>query len=562
MLRTICVANQKGGVGKTTTSINIAAALARRGRKVLIFDMDPQGNASSGLGVKRYDFQDGNAYHVLLGEKKIYEAVQPTALDGLDVVAANPDLVGVEIELVDMPQREYRLKTELASVREKYDYCFIDCPPSLGLLTVNALTASNTFLVPLQCEYYALEGLSQLLNTAGLIKKNLNPELKIEGIVLTMFDKRNNLSHQVVQEIRAHFGDKVFQSVIPRNVRLSEAPSHGMSIFEYDPRSIGAKRYDELARELDEKIFKERVPQSVFANTEVAENNSKLTEDIPDVMPILNSVEKTINVETAEQKEHENSIEEEVYLVPLDKSEEIPKRSPDLDLDFAKKEEASAKVTLEAIGEMAFVQNISDQKGEINGDTSEAIGVSMTDMESLISDQKETVYESKQGIEDAVFNEVEEGVRDIKADEVQSHHEKEVLDPSSIQVRETSSDFEPIKPTFSEKNEDSMGVLKEYSSDENEVEDVAISKDLKDSVEKTLSQLEIEEKIKQAVKLELGASGMESIVNQKNESNADELVSESIDEEIELEVESLDEIEDGIVFSDLSKNVSKGDLNV
>ncbi|MBC87160.1 MAG: chromosome partitioning protein [Bdellovibrionaceae bacterium] len=255
MSRVICIANQKGGVGKTTTSVNLAAALASLGRKVLIVDMDPQGNASSGLGVKRYENQDGNAYHVLIGEKEIAETVQKTKLEGLHVVAANPDLVGAEIELVDMPQREYRLKNELAKVASVYDYVLIDCPPSLGLLTVNALCAANTFLVPLQCEYYALEGLSQLLNTAGLIKKSLNQDLKIEGIVLTMFDKRNNLSHQVVTEIQSHFGDKVFKSIIPRNVRLSEAPSHGQSIFDYDRRSIGAKKYLELAQELDDKVY-------------------------------------------------------------------------------------------------------------------------------------------------------------------------------------------------------------------------------------------------------------------------------------------------------------------
>lgn len=254
MARVICIANQKGGVGKTTTSVNLAAALAEVGRNVLIIDMDPQGNASSGLGVQRYDYEGGNSYHVLIGEKSIKEATQATAKSNLKVVAANPDLVGAEIELVEMPNREYRLKSELEKVQDEYDYILIDCPPSLGLLTVNALTSANTFLVPLQCEYYALEGLSQLLNTAGLIKKSLNPELKIEGIVLTMFDKRNNLSHQVVTEIQSHFGDKVFSSIIPRNVRLSEAPSHGQSIFEYDGRSIGAKKYYELAKELDERV--------------------------------------------------------------------------------------------------------------------------------------------------------------------------------------------------------------------------------------------------------------------------------------------------------------------
>lgn len=254
MLRTICIANQKGGVGKTTTSVNLSAGLAGLGRRVLLIDMDPQGNASSGLGIKRYENQENNVYQVLIGEKLITQVIQMSSLDNLSVVPANPDLVGAEIELVDMPHREYRLKKAIESVSDRYDYVIIDCPPSLGLLTVNALSAANTFMVPLQCEYFALEGLSQLLNTAGLIKKSLNPQLKIEGIVLTMFDKRNNLSHQVVSEIQTHFGDKVFKSIIPRNVRLSESPSHGQSIFEYDPKSVGAKRYKELADELDQRV--------------------------------------------------------------------------------------------------------------------------------------------------------------------------------------------------------------------------------------------------------------------------------------------------------------------
>lgn len=250
MAKTICVANQKGGVGKTTTSVNLSSALASLGKRVLLIDMDPQGNASSGLGIKRFESQDANSYHVLIGEKTLEEATQNTSNPNLKVSTANPDLVGAEIELVDMPQREYRLKQAIATVADQYDFVLIDCPPSLGLLTLNSLNAADSFLVPLQCEYYALEGLSQLLNTAGLIKKNLNPQLHIEGIVLTMFDIRNNLSHQVVTEIKNHFGEKVFNSIIPRNVRLSEAPSHGQSIFEYDSKSIGAVRYLELAREV------------------------------------------------------------------------------------------------------------------------------------------------------------------------------------------------------------------------------------------------------------------------------------------------------------------------
>lgn len=253
MIKVICIANQKGGVGKTTTTVNLASALAQLGYRTLVIDMDPQGNASSGLGIKKHEAEDKNIYHVLIGEKNIQEAVFPTHTKNLWIATSNPDLVGAEIELVDMPQREYRLKNAILSVSSLYDYVIIDCPPSLGLLTLNALAAANSFLVPLQCEYYALEGLSQLLNTAGLVKKGINPQLHIEGIVLTMFDKRNNLSHQVVEEIRAHFKEKVFNAIIPRNVRLSEAPSHGVSIFGYDAKSIGALMYMEMTKELIER---------------------------------------------------------------------------------------------------------------------------------------------------------------------------------------------------------------------------------------------------------------------------------------------------------------------
>lgn len=253
MGKVICVSNQKGGVGKTTTSVNLSAALASMGKRILVIDMDPQGNASSGFGAKRHEVVDSNVYHVLIQEKTISEVMRNTANPHLKIVPATPDLVGAEIELVDAESREYRLKGAIATIKDIFDYIIIDCPPSLGLLTLNSLTAADSFLVPLQCEYYALEGLSQLLNTAGLIKRGTNPHLTIEGIVLTMFDKRNNLSHQVVSEIQSHFSDKVFKSIIPRNVRLSEAPSHGLSIIEYDPRSVGAVKYLELAQEIIER---------------------------------------------------------------------------------------------------------------------------------------------------------------------------------------------------------------------------------------------------------------------------------------------------------------------
>ncbi len=250
MARVICVSNQKGGVGKTTTTINLSTAMARLGHKVLLLDMDPQGNASSGLGISAVDRQKHNIYYFLLGERKAEQSIMSSKEPNLDILPANSDLAGAEVELVGEWGREFKLKKVLDSVTIRYNYIFIDCPPSLGLLTVNSLTAAQSFLVPLQCEYYALEGLSQLLNTVGLLKKNLNSSLELEGILLTMFDVRNNLSHQVVGDIRAHFKDKVFKVLIPRNIKLSEAPSHGKSVHMYDARSVGSMAYMELANEL------------------------------------------------------------------------------------------------------------------------------------------------------------------------------------------------------------------------------------------------------------------------------------------------------------------------
>ncbi len=237
-------------MGKTTSSVNIAAGLAHLGKKILLIDMDPQSNASSGLGLKKDNYRETNIYQFLIGEKSAEEVIYPTDCKNLFLIPSNSDLVGAEIELVNEPMREYRLNEALKKIKTSFDFIFMDCPPSLSLLTLNALIASQSFLVPLQCEYYALEGLSQLLYTAGLIRKNFNPCLKMEGILLTMFDKRNNLSHQVVNDIKSHFKSKVFETIIPRSVRLSEAPSHGQPIFKYEPNSIGAIKYMELCKEI------------------------------------------------------------------------------------------------------------------------------------------------------------------------------------------------------------------------------------------------------------------------------------------------------------------------
>ncbi|MBW1980485.1 MAG: ParA family protein [Deltaproteobacteria bacterium] len=249
MAKIVAVANQKGGVGKTTTAVNISASLAVAERRTLLIDCDPQGNASSGLGLMREHIRK-NLYQLLINETEPSETVYSTALSYLHIIPAHMELIGAEIELQEMPGREKVLGEQVRPLVSLYDYIILDCPPSLGLLTVNALTAADSVIIPLQCEYYAMEGLSQLLKTIQLIKTTLNPRLSIEGILLTMFDVRNNLCHQVAGEVRKHFKDRVFNTVVPRNVRLSESPSHGEPALLYDINCKGARSYLELAKEL------------------------------------------------------------------------------------------------------------------------------------------------------------------------------------------------------------------------------------------------------------------------------------------------------------------------
>ena len=248
MGRIISIANQKGGVGKTTTAVNVSAILAKRGKKVMLIDADPQGNASSGLGLEKET--ENSLYDVLINDVDLESTLQDTTIKTLKVCPSNMNLAGAEVELVSQMSREQRLKEKLDVIKDEFDFVIIDCPPSLGLITLNAFTASDSVLIPVQCEYFALEGLGQLLNTINLVKKHLNKGLEVEGAVLTMYDMRTNLSNQVVKEVKRYFEDKVYKTVIPRNIKLSEAPSYGMPITLYDPKSKGARAYEKLAREI------------------------------------------------------------------------------------------------------------------------------------------------------------------------------------------------------------------------------------------------------------------------------------------------------------------------
>ena len=249
MGKTIAIANQKGGVGKTTTSINLSASLAAKGKKVLIIDTDPQGNTTSGFGIEKNDL-DNTVYELMLSECSIKECILNDVVDGVSIIPSNVNLAAAEIELIGVDRKEYILKREVEWIKDNYDYIIIDCPPSLSMLTINAMTTADTVLVPIQCEYYALEGLSQLIHTINLVKERLNPDLDIEGVVFTMYDSRTNLSMQVVENVKSNLSQKVFHTLIPRNIRLAEAPSYGMPINAYDPKSAGAEAYMQLAEEV------------------------------------------------------------------------------------------------------------------------------------------------------------------------------------------------------------------------------------------------------------------------------------------------------------------------
>ena len=249
MGRVIAIANQKGGVGKTTTTINLSACLAEKGKKILVIDTDPQGNTTSGFGLEKNDIEN-TIYELLLGEISIEESIIKNAVEGVDIIPSNVNLAAVEIELIGVDKKEFILRNEVEWVKDRYDFIIIDCPPSLSLLTINSMTTADTVLVPIQCEYYALEGLSQLIHTVNLVKERLNPDLDMEGVVFTMFDSRTNLSMQVVENVKSNLSQHVFETVIPRNIRLAEAPSYGIPINKYDAKSAGAEAYDNLAVEI------------------------------------------------------------------------------------------------------------------------------------------------------------------------------------------------------------------------------------------------------------------------------------------------------------------------
>jgi chromosome partitioning protein len=271
MGKVIAVCNQKGGTGKTTSAINISSYLAILGKKVLLIDLDPQANATSGLGIDRHGIKK-STYHILLEEAEIKDILIPTTIENLSLAPSNLDLTGAEVELVGAMGREYRLKKGLSTARENFDFIFIDSPPSLGLLTINALCCADSVLIPVQCEYYALEGLSQLMNTINLVRNNINPNLRVEGVVLTMADFRTNLSREVIREVKNNFKEKVYDTVIPRSIRLSEAPSYGKPIALYDRNNLGATKYEELSREILGLPATGITPDSASENKEIPIN--------------------------------------------------------------------------------------------------------------------------------------------------------------------------------------------------------------------------------------------------------------------------------------------------